>query len=290
MSNHSCLLDLPAELRNQIFKYTLTCLEGLHVRSLADPGKPLAPRHILVASSENHRDVLHEHSEFNQLKFVNKQLHFETAHMELEYNGISSVLDFKDDKGPGSQFLAWIRTIPPPLRSWLSGANIVLSTSTAPLRPGGTVQIHIPDVVTTIRALVEFCTAHHAVILQYRLPNLCFTSPTSISDEDPQMLILKIHRNLNCRALTAEIYSRVLLGKETPQFRDLFVSRALSGTVEVVDEWKEGIELEHLLAPNFRYVSADVEDTKVLRERLAMVFGPGSRAEEIILNWAQHGL
>jgi hypothetical protein len=84
------LLNLPPELRNKIFEYTLTYDNGLHVRTLAVPSQRLVWRHILVASYDKALEVPYASSKFNQFKSINKQLYFETAYTELKYNDITA--------------------------------------------------------------------------------------------------------------------------------------------------------------------------------------------------------
>lgn len=79
MPSASPFLNLPAELRNQIVTYALT-----------------TPTNTLQYNPHNHprynkpifEDPQHPNHEFNQLKYVCKQLYAETAGLEINYNAL----------------------------------------------------------------------------------------------------------------------------------------------------------------------------------------------------------
>lgn len=83
------LLDLPAELRNLVYKFALTSEHGLR----ATVARSISPGRVMTEDEEECRDVaklkLHERlprepdsPEFNQLKYVCRQLYQETAGIE----------------------------------------------------------------------------------------------------------------------------------------------------------------------------------------------------------------
>lgn len=79
-SQSSTLLNLPGEIRNRIFEYALTA-ESQKLRM------------DLTKESASWLDVLdykvpfcRDNIEFNQLKYVYRQLHYETAALELKHN------------------------------------------------------------------------------------------------------------------------------------------------------------------------------------------------------------
>ncbi|KAF1916021.1 hypothetical protein BDU57DRAFT_538362 [Ampelomyces quisqualis] len=296
MTNHFRLLDLPAELRNKIFEYALTCPNGLHVRTLAIPSKRLAWRHILLAAHDQHLDLLSRSNEFNQLKFVNKQLYLETAHTELKHNNITATTKYNGDLGPGYQFIAWVRAVPPEKRAWLAGATVVLAE--------GFVQDpaqeyhrdvwrhrHHPKIDPSISQLAKFCKAYPAVSIQYHLPDLCFTRHMrTVSKTNNPHVRADVQGMFQSTAITAGFYTLVIVGRETNWFEETFGSPALMTLVDFRNLWVRDSEIETLSVPNLRYLPGGVEDIGLLRGYLEQAYGTGTHAKEVILSWAQHGL
>jgi hypothetical protein len=108
-----------------------------------------------------------------------------------------------------------------------------------------------------------------------------------MTNVDHQNLRHVLDKIFNSTAVIAELYSNLLLGKETPQIREAFTLEIFLG---MSLHWRSNTTIERLRVRIIRYISRDLEDIDALRERLAMVYGKESRTHEIILNWAQHGL
>lgn len=77
----SALLSLPPELRNRIFAYTLTS----RTQILQYAPSPKANHHRPVFSDPSSS---HPTRDFNQLKYVCRQLYLETAGLEIKYNAL----------------------------------------------------------------------------------------------------------------------------------------------------------------------------------------------------------
>ncbi|KAF2244828.1 hypothetical protein BU26DRAFT_568823 [Trematosphaeria pertusa] len=107
------LLQLPAELRNHIYEYVLTAPDGLQYERRKIWAEP--PKTFLCLPK-----FASEAIEFNQLKYVNRQLYNETAGLELKFNPIAfpSWLD-EDLPPPGCQFLLFMGRLDTPKRSIL---------------------------------------------------------------------------------------------------------------------------------------------------------------------------
>jgi len=82
MANTSLLLDLPAELRNTIYQLALTHSKPLHYRKPEGDGEK-----SYLHLPEAHSQQVHDETpvEYNQLKYVNKQLFAETAQVQRYY-------------------------------------------------------------------------------------------------------------------------------------------------------------------------------------------------------------
>jgi hypothetical protein len=87
-------LDLPGEIRNIIYEYALSSLNGAQYTQCSRHGAHVENRDFwLVANDLRHmRNKHHRASNFrelNQLKFVNRQLYRETRALVLRYNDIT---------------------------------------------------------------------------------------------------------------------------------------------------------------------------------------------------------
>jgi hypothetical protein len=74
------LLTIPRELRDAIIEYSLTSSEELHFRT---PGKDGIKCGLSTTAPDDK-----EFREFNQIKYVNRQLHRETAGHEIKFNTV----------------------------------------------------------------------------------------------------------------------------------------------------------------------------------------------------------
>jgi len=111
------LLRLTAELRNTIYELTLTAPRSLHHRKPDAVGKkPCLYLHDVPGDNENP-------IEYNQLKYVNKQLYAETAGLELKFNDIT----FSEGSGyalPSQALIDWVSSMSIAKRSWIKIVSI----------------------------------------------------------------------------------------------------------------------------------------------------------------------
>jgi hypothetical protein len=129
------LLTLPAEIRNVINSYALSASGDLHLvlptdQSSTGPKIPdssdeeLVRRSILTLPTVDSENLV----DFNQLKYVCRQLYAETAGIELKFNDLS-IRQKSDLEGTfGTRFQTLMRHVEPRIH-WLSGATIVLEGS-----------------------------------------------------------------------------------------------------------------------------------------------------------------
>ncbi|KAI4667099.1 uncharacterized protein J4E79_001783 [Alternaria viburni] len=120
MANTSFLLDLPAELRNTIYQLALTHSEPLHYRMPKDgEDKPyLYHREAPFQQGDDEKLV-----EYNQLKYVNKQLYAETAGLELKFNDVT-LSESSGHESPSDMLTAWVSSISIAKRSWIKTISI----------------------------------------------------------------------------------------------------------------------------------------------------------------------
>jgi hypothetical protein len=76
-------LQLPAEICNRIYKYTLTAAEGVRIQWQAGKTNTKKKPVMLVDGDGRSNTYL-----INQLQYVNHQLHKETAGLEIQYNRV----------------------------------------------------------------------------------------------------------------------------------------------------------------------------------------------------------
>jgi len=133
-SNQPCpFLDLPPEIRNHIYQFALTSAFGyLRLQSPSEPGTTI---HSSVSPSIDdafHRTLLINSddadldTEFNQLKFVSKQLYQETAGIEVRFNDIVIAKKWSSELSLGTQLLQFIQLVSISKRHWLVGCTFRL--------------------------------------------------------------------------------------------------------------------------------------------------------------------
>ncbi|KAH7081373.1 hypothetical protein BKA63DRAFT_588835 [Paraphoma chrysanthemicola] len=131
------LLEMPPEVRNCIYSYSMVSntatlrlcrppmkkITQLNVTTRQYHPSPTAlvkakqglTRPILVNDSDNKPDV-----EFNQLKFVSRQLYQETAGIEIQYNVIVIIHQWAHEEPVGLQLLKFINQVSVLRRPWLA--------------------------------------------------------------------------------------------------------------------------------------------------------------------------
>ncbi|KAF1944323.1 hypothetical protein EJ02DRAFT_98719 [Clathrospora elynae] len=116
LNTYSPLLRLSAELRNDIYQYVLTP----DCKLFFSEAKPGRKARVVFENGD-------EHQEFNQIKYVCRQLYAETAGLEAKYNMIYVHGSFPRGKGPAQKFSEFLATCSRPRVSWFR--NVLLSTS-----------------------------------------------------------------------------------------------------------------------------------------------------------------
>jgi hypothetical protein len=259
MSDSSILLRLPAEIRNRVYSFALSSSSPLEIVQTYNRKLILSDKETGETSQE-FNDA--RQMEFNKLKYVNKQLCSETAHLELQYNDIAVCRRFRYDDPPALRFLTWGSTLPVPEINWINGATITLSDDYGHGRwiNQSPEEERIPDSGMSIARLTAACNAFPDMVVKYYLPQLNFgfqdimgASPVSpLAFWDWSVLI----------ATVDACYYVAALRNYNPANHQLARLTVLSGA-QIADalEWREdsGVSLEGPQAPNLRYLPHKVQ-------------------------------
>ncbi|KAH6644137.1 hypothetical protein C7974DRAFT_439401 [Boeremia exigua] len=166
MASSPTLLSLPPEIRNRIYEFALTPDRGAlyHVYNQASSGKksfffePSSPEPV------DFSPALDAQAEFNQLKYVNRQLYSETAAVELEYCR-NLFFDYKvsRERAQGAQVVSFLKSVSPTIRARLCTICIRDFDDASPVNR----QFH--DSATTMSNLDYFCCQHPNLSIRYEI-------------------------------------------------------------------------------------------------------------------------
>ena len=180
MASSSLFLSmLPAEIRNTIYELALTAPEPLRCFDpvLWDEYNPTNKRHYLYLRATP-TDALDELAfefdtvEYNQLKYVSKEVYAETVGLELKYNEITLRASRKN--GYASSYLLlnrWLSSIPVTKRSWIKTINITIETMSRCVEGG-------PEDAYTLTYLTRLCNDNPSMRVKYYLPMWRIKVPT----------------------------------------------------------------------------------------------------------------
>jgi hypothetical protein len=225
--------------------------------------------------------------EFNELRYVNKQLYRETAYTEMEYNDIMIKRKETQDDPPGAQFLSWIYALMPLTRLRLNGATISLVDELDVHEESAN---YMPDSARTMSHLSRFCNAHHAVTIRYHLPQLNFPTLEEDCHEDGcgEFCVKMVEMMFNS-VFAASFYIPALIDEDVlHDFMTTWPDR-LDRQASLARFWRESIGLDQLQASNIHYLPTSA-DPEALRPILNCGLGGGSYTSAMIMRWAEHGL
>ncbi|KAF1840347.1 uncharacterized protein K460DRAFT_410938 [Cucurbitaria berberidis CBS 394.84] len=158
-------LTLPAELRNRIYLYALTAPDGIKVRWRRSNSR-WKKKPVMFTNSDKEEEVC----PINQLQYVNRQLHKETAGLELQYNRVIF------DGYPGSNgdtmksLYVFAGRCTPTKLQWLTHATLAqqsdLTTSIQSRCAIPWVKRHIDKII----GLLNFCIENKHIHVEFRLP------------------------------------------------------------------------------------------------------------------------
>ncbi|KAH7091417.1 hypothetical protein FB567DRAFT_274113 [Paraphoma chrysanthemicola] len=183
ITSPSPLLQLPAEVRNEIVEFALTSSGPLHhcqPRTLFSPVRLQASYcHIFVEGKDIIDDQL-ERPLFNNLKLVCRQLHAETAGLEIRFNSLifapQSVSPFYSNphipvsygkylKAAEQWLFDFVAPMTPKKLQWLS--TVIIASGTKCLAMRQSKAPPMPD----LSSLAMFCKQHPHIDVRYQFSN-----------------------------------------------------------------------------------------------------------------------
>lgn len=280
------LVSLPPEIRNHIYEFALTPKRG-------------ALGHVEVRTSAGTTSFLCETghaestlgSEFNQLKYVNRQLYSETATMELKYSGNLVFHDVYSPLRPsGAQAVRFLSSLPPKKCTWLRMITIKATVSA---------NRFIRDSATTLSRLDQFCSQYSNLGVAYELPSWTF-DPTegqyavSLYQGLFYSVLLR-QENVNNSALS--VFINPLMASPNGDLPDQNVPDGGSPLIRTAREWRDNETLS-FKSKNLRFFPV-VRDEDGRRSRnvagLAAAFSSwlpvmAQAARVKIEGWSKNGL
>jgi hypothetical protein len=189
MASSSLFLSmLPAEIRNTIYELALTAPEPLRCFDpvLWDEYNPTNKRHYLYLRATP-TDALDELAfefdtvEYNQLKYVSKEVYAETVGLELKYNEITLRVSRKSEYATSFLLLnRWLSSIPVTKRSWIKTINITIETK------GHRVGTGLEEDADIIACLTGLCNDNPSMRVKYYLPMWRIKVPTFHNSDLPE--------------------------------------------------------------------------------------------------------
>lgn len=158
------LLRLPAEIRNKIYEYALHCdNDALQYRYWKTKGNQ---RPIFHAQHKSNKDV----QDFNQLKFVCRQLYHETGSLEIQCNALAFKKIARWELEASAQFLRFVKALPREKLEWLR--TITLSRNPYTFRYSwawcpGVVSRELPSIIK----ISQFCVTHPHIDVNFIIPH-----------------------------------------------------------------------------------------------------------------------
>lgn len=173
------LLTLPAEIRNRIYQYALSNKQLSLVLPLGWVmfGEPIPPTHAKLAI---HRPIFIdadsvEIMEFNQLKFVCRQLYAEAAGLELKYNDIAITQHYWSSEYMVSEQFRQLAEQVKAKTHWLTGVTVTLDDMSPRCGDYGHVNQysdHFPTIAEEIARLASWCRDNASVQIDVVLSGL----------------------------------------------------------------------------------------------------------------------
>jgi hypothetical protein len=242
MSLNSHFLCLPGELRNRIYSLVLDAPIALLHREPQDGGRAFLVDSKIVSHAPNDRST-----EFNQLKYVCKQLYNETADLELRLNDII-VCATSHETRPADHLVKWLSSFPAAKLSWIRTITVTyeLPTETNLLVPG------ITESASSLVALADLARPHPHLRTNFILPHWEY-SAANASSADPviRFFLTGMYYAMAFRGVDL---STVLLSDLTEPQRQWWIK-----ATENADRWRGGVELGDLHSAGLRFLPSRVE-------------------------------
>jgi hypothetical protein len=239
----SRLLQLPAELRKHIYEHALTNPEGLPWKCLFNT----------------------EGGPANSLKLVCRQLHAETAGLELKYNAITFHQTDRGDDDPGIKLRYFADGIAP---SKLNQIRTIIASTPADNSP--------PNNRTPLRLIADFCRANEHITFKFVTRAWSYrkrrgNSPPKRDDRWDDLSITLA--TIDVREFFD--YGTLIQGEIRGTWSDLYRSGTAADErrmQEMLRYWDEQEDVQSLQAPNLRFWPAEtcVDDALKIAIRYAV--------------------
>jgi hypothetical protein len=159
----SRLMGLPAELRNKIYELVLTAPDGLRIWSAPNSsGRSRSrPKPRLVEHCNQDHD-------FNQLKFVSRQIYKECAGLEVKFKNIT--FDHIRPQASMHRFLKFANQCTNARRNWPTHITIKEKVS----KKDGDITLWLSHNMTIIIDLLELCIANPSLNVSVEVPGWAY--------------------------------------------------------------------------------------------------------------------
>ena len=238
----SRFLCLPGELRNRIYNFVLDAPIALLHHEPQDGGRAFLVDSKVLSQSSGDRST-----EFNQLKYVCKQLYDETADLELRLNDIIVCATFHETR-PADQLVRWLSSFSYAKLSWVRTITVSYELPTE-------ADLLVPGITESAESLVKIATLskpHPNLRTNFILPHWEYSAKNA-SNSDPviRFFLTGMYYAMAFRGVDL---STVLLSDLTEPQRQWWIK-----ATENASRWRGNVELGDLHSAGLRFFPSRVE-------------------------------
>lgn len=252
ISQSSRFLQLPAELRNNVYEYVLTSPHALRSR------KPTNGEHLPHGSdpSTSSSKVLEPSAdEFNQIKYVNKEIYKEANALELRYNTLRFAYRPEDGSLASAQLISFMSSLPAPQKSWLR-TIVVDDRNSEHDNHSDAFKAFAPlDKPQIIAMLGQICSQNPKILVRYTMTYWSTTTVTGVPNNPfklPAMTFFILRGVGLAHALFPQDGSLSLMMPGHGPAVNFYESLARHGAT-----WRYDVPISSFQAPNLRFVPAE---------------------------------
>lgn len=254
MGKPKTLVSLPPEIRNRIYEFALNSDGALC--------------YFAAEASSNRKSFFYTHpqpdshspTEFNQVKFVNRQLYSETAGLELKHCAyVVFRRTYMDELPPGAQAVEFLLSISANKRHWVSKMKILAS-----IVPKN-YQTMLVDTPVTLSSLDHICLKRRHLQIHYH-PDLWYGGP-SLEDYEHCAFIGALYSFLFRGDDKDSLFAPTSTFQPSARLRitRIFATEAATESlwIKLARKWRDEVDLL-LQAPNFRFFPSLSNESKEL--------------------------
>jgi hypothetical protein len=238
----SPFLSLPGELRNRIYNLVLAAPLALLHREPKDSERAFLIDSTIASTSETDQKI-----EFNQLKYVSKQLYDETSDLELGLIDII-VCATSSERRAADQLVRWISNFSTTKQSWIRTITVAyeLPTETNLLVPG------ITESAESLVKISKLSLPHQNMRINFILPHWeYYASNASNTDPVIRFFLTGMYYAMAFRGIDL---STVLLDNLTEPQQQWWTKAS-----ENASRWRGDVELGDLHNAGLRFFPSRVE-------------------------------